>query len=155
MHPRALAIIGVFLGCTSRLPEATWRPGPEPNIEGTWILELQVIGSYKGGASRHAKGGLDLHCNVSAPKQEGRPCSDYSVTYDSTLRSMLGPEVYGPPGAATTADGLVHLWFNPRLDHGKVDLQGMVRGDSVIGEWRITSYADDGYAGRFVLARRS
>jgi hypothetical protein len=53
-----------------------------------------------------------------------------------------------------TAQGKVELAFNPFVDHGAFRLTGTIRGDSIIGEWQRTNFADDGYRGAFTMVRR-
>jgi hypothetical protein len=78
----------------------------------------------------------------------------YSVTYDTTLHVMLGASGFGPAQAVLTAQGKVELAFNPFVDHGAFRLTGAIRGDSIIGEWQRTNFADDGYRGAFTMVRR-
>jgi hypothetical protein len=66
---------------------------------------------------------------------------------------MFGPQRFGPAQAVLTADGAVELVFNPHIDHGSFLLNGLEHGDSVLGDWHRTNYADDGYEGLFALVR--
>jgi pimeloyl-ACP methyl ester carboxylesterase len=78
----------------------------------------------------------------------------YNITYDTTLHFMLGPPKYGPAQAVLKAGGSVELAFNPLVDHGAFRLTGVVRGDSIVGSWHRTSFANDGYRGSFTMVRR-
>ena len=154
---RVLLLAGVLVGCSRGLPEPIWQVTPEPQLNGAWLLELQVTGKYSGSSPKRAKGAIALRCKVAMePGAIQRPCTaGYAVQLgDSALRRMIGPEVSGAPWAMTDPNGLVELWFNPNVDHGAFRLRGVARGDSVIGEWARGSFIDDGYTGRFVLARR-
>ena len=159
MRALSAPLLVVFLAsCASRLPEPTWRPAPEPSLEGGWLLELQVVGKYSGREPRRAKGRVHFHCKSTAPAEAlTGPCpTQYEVSIrGSELHRFFGPEVYGAPWAKTRANGLTELVVNPRIDHGSFGLRGMARGDSVVGEWARGNMVDDGYRGRFVLSRES
>jgi hypothetical protein len=77
----------------------------------------------------------------------------YSVAYDSTLQVMFGAPRLGPAQAMLKSGGVVELVFNPFIDHGAFRLSGVLRGDSIIGEWHRTNFADDGYRGAFTMVR--
>lgn len=155
---RILLLAGVLVGCSRAVPEPIWQATPEPHLEGAWLLELQVTGKYSGSSPKRARGTIVLRCmGATESGAIQRPCTaGYAVQLgDSALRRMIGPEVFGAPRAMTDPNGWVELWFNPNVDHGAFRLRGVARGDSVIGEWTRASFVDDGYAGRFVLARKS
>lgn len=78
----------------------------------------------------------------------------YSVAYDSTLHVMFGTPRAGPAQAVLKGAGWVELAFNPFLDHGAFRLSGVLRGDTIAGEWLRTNFADDGYRGTFTMVRR-
>jgi hypothetical protein len=124
------------------------------NLLGAWHLRLWVTGPAPESAGpRRASGLIELR-REDMPPGAGAGHGVYRVTYDTTLHSMLGAPQAGPAQAALTAGDSVQLVFNPFIDHGAFRLTGLVRRDSIVGEWHRTSFADDGYRGEFTLIRR-
>lgn len=55
-------------------------------------------------------------------------------------------------GATAGNEDSVTVALNPAPDHGAVMMIGRLRGDSIVGEWYVTSYVSDG-GGRFRMRR--
>jgi hypothetical protein len=139
-----------------RFPEIDWIQPPEPVIDGTWILHVEVVEAGKMGhvGPYRAEGQVDLQCQTPRSRPRGRPCpNNYQGTYDSSLALLFGPPLRVPLRGVTTPQGMVELATNPERDHGSYRLQGMMRHDSIIGEWGVTGYVP-GSNGRFVMTRR-
>lgn len=139
-----------------------WNSGPETKsgqpersrLLGNWQLKLWVTGPAPSSAGPRAASG-----RVKLRRLDQKPGTSlhsevYTVTYDTTLHEMLGTPRFGPAQAVRKSDGAVELVFNPFVDHGVFRLSGVVQGDSVVGEWQRTNFADDGYRGAFTMVRR-
>jgi hypothetical protein len=144
----------VLLTLSTLLCVDTVSAQSEPSrLLGSWQLSLSVTGQAPQSAGpRAASGKLDLQRLTSSGSPSGSIV--YSVSYDTTLHAMFGPQRFGPAQAVLTAAGAIELVFNPFVDHGAFRLRGMERGDSIVGEWHRTAYADDGYRGVFRMVRR-
>jgi hypothetical protein len=140
----------------TRLPEIDWIERPEPVIAGKWILRLEVEKPGRIGhvGPRQAEGQLELKCQTPPSRRGRRPCPDkYRGDYDPSLALLFGPPLEEPLSGVTTPQGIVELATNAQRDHGSFRLQGMMRHDSIIGEWGVTGYVP-GSSGRFVMTRR-
>jgi hypothetical protein len=102
---------------------------------------------------RAARGELELRrLDLGSAASAGSEV--YSVAYDTTLHVLFGAPRAGPAQAVLKGPETVELAFNPFLDHGAFRLSGVLRGDTIAGEWLRTNFADDGYRGTFTMARR-
>jgi hypothetical protein len=120
---------------------------------GAWQLCLWVTGpATKSAGPSAASGELELK-PVTGPEAPTGSIV-YNVRYDTTFQAIFGSQQFGPARAVLTAGGWLELVFNPLVDHGAFHLNGHERGDSIVGEWYRTNYADDGYRGAFTLIRR-
>ena len=120
---------------------------------GTWELSLWVTDSpAKSAGPRTASGVLELR-RLEMEQAESDFSEIYSVTYDTTLHLMLGVPRAGPAQAVLKGRGTVELIFNPFVDHGAFRLAGVLRADSITGEWYRTNFADDRYRGSFRMVR--
>jgi hypothetical protein len=146
VHARLLTLCALF-----PLQSVSGQAGTLP-LAGNWELRLWVTGSAGQSAGpRRASGPIELRrLDLPAPSN----AEVYSVSYDSTLHAMLGHPRFGPAQAVKTTPGRVELAFNPFVDHGAFRLSGAVQGDSIVGEWHRTNFADDGYRGEFIMIRR-
>jgi hypothetical protein len=137
------------------LPQIDWIQRPEPVIAGTWNLRLELVEQGEGRVvPPEANGQLQLECQGPGLNETGRPCPDtYQGTYDASLALLFGPPLELPLTGVTTPQGMVELASNPGQDHGSYILRGMMRHDSIIGEWVVTSYGT-GSIGRFVMTRK-
>jgi hypothetical protein len=122
-------------------------------LAGKWQLSLWVTGPTTSTGPRAAGGDLELRrLDLGSAASTGSDV--YSVAYDNTLHVIFGPPRAGPAQAVLKGTGTVELAFNPFLDHGAFRLSGVLRGDSIVGEWLRTNFADDGYLGAFRMVRR-
>jgi hypothetical protein len=121
-------------------------------LAGKWQLSLWVTGATTSTGPRAARGDLELRrLDLGSAGSAGSDV--YSVAYDTTLHVMFGAPRAGPAQAGLKGAGMVELAFNPFLDHGAFRLSGVLRGDSIVGEWLRTNFADDGYLGAFRMVR--
>jgi hypothetical protein len=123
-----------------------------PRLAGRWQLRLWVTGPTTRSEPRAAGGRLELR-RLEIGSAGSSRSEVYSVTYDTTLHVMLGAPRFGPAQAVLKDARTVELAFNPFVDHGAFRLRGALRGDSIIGEWQRTNFADDGYRGAFTMVR--
>ena len=122
-------------------------------VLGSWQLRLWVAGpAAKSAGVREASGKIEVRRERTGPVPRGLQWV-FSVTYDDALQGMFGPPKSGPAQAVLRARDSVELAFNPLIDHGAFRLAGVIRGDSIIGTWHRTSFADDGYRGLFTMVR--
>ena len=147
-------VCGLLALCAFLGGESGWAQTPASSLLGSWQLRLWVTGpAARSAGPRAASGQLELGwLDIGSGSPARR--NVYSVTYDTTLHVMLGASGFGPAQAVLTAQGKVELAFNPFVDHGAFRLTGAIRGDSIIGEWQRTNFADDGYRGAFTMVRR-
>ena len=125
-----------------------------PQLLGSWELHLWVTGPASPSAGpSSARGRIELR-RLDVDSTSPAYSNGYSVTYDSTLMLMFGPPRSGPAQAVQKGPAGVELVFNPFIDHGAFRLNGTLRGDSILGEWHRTNFADDGYRGSFTMVRR-
>ena len=124
-----------------------------PRLVGRWQLHLRVTGpAAKSAGPREASGPIELRRLSTGPVPRGLQWV-YNITYDTTLHAMFGPPKSGPAQAVLKARDSVELAFNPFVDHGAFRLAGVIRGDSIVGTWHRTNFANDGYRGSFTLKR--
>ena len=144
----------IFCVCAISPLESASGQSDATRLLGSWQLHLEVTGpAAEAAGPRQATGRLELRRLDLAPGSAAGQAV-YSVTYDTTLHTMLGAPRAGPAQAVLKSKGRVELAFNPFLDHGAFRLTGAVQGDSIIGEWRRTNFANDGYQGTFKMKRR-
>ena len=124
----------------------------EASLRGSWHLRLWVTGPTTSSEPRAGGGLLELRRLDNAAPSRSQVV--YSVAYDSSLHVMLGAPQFGPAQAVRKGGGTVEVFFNPFVDHGAFRLRGVLRGDSITGEWQRTNFADDGYQGRFTMVRQ-
>lgn len=122
-------------------------------LPGSWQLRLWVTGpAAESAGPREASGHIEVRRPTEGPVPRGLQWV-YSVAYDTALHPMLGPPKSGPARAVLRPPDSVALAFNPLVDHGAFRLSGVIRGDSIIGSWHRTSFANDGYRGSFTMVR--
>lgn len=144
----------IFCVCAVSPLESASGQGDASRLLGSWQLHLEVTGpAAQSAGPRQASGRLELRRLDMAPGSAAGQAV-YSVTYGTTLHTMFGRPQAGPAQAVLKSKGRVELAFNPFLDHGAFRLTGVVQGDSIIGEWRRTNFANDGYEGTFTMKRR-
>ena len=125
-----------------------------PKLVGSWQLRLWVTGpAAESAGPSEASGPIELRRTSDGPVPRGLQWV-YNITYDTTLHAMFGPPKSGPAQAVRRARDSVQLAFNPLVDHGAFRLSGVFRGDSIIGSWHRTNFANDGYRGSFTMVRR-
>ncbi len=146
------ALLIIFCGFSPVGP--VWGQAEGSKVLGSWQLRLCVTGPAAASAGpREASGQIELRRMGTGPVPRGLQWV-FSVTYDTTLHVMLGPPKSGRARAVLRARDSVELAFNPLVDHGAFRLTGVIRGDSIIGSWHRTNFADDGYRGSFTMVRR-
>jgi hypothetical protein len=151
-------LCGLLIVCVCAISplESASGQSDATRLLGSWQLDLTVTGpAAKSAGPRQARGRLELRrLDIAPGSAVGQ--AFYSVTYDTTLHTMFGVPQAGPAQAVLKSKGRVELAFNPFLDHGAFRLTGAVQGDSIIiGEWRRTNFANDGYQGIFTMKRRT
>lgn len=149
-------LCGLLILCVCAISplESASAQSDATRLLGSWQLHLEVTGpAAESAGPRQATGRLELRRLDLAPGSAAGQAF-YSVTYDTTLHTMFGVPRAGPAQAVLKSKGRVELAFNPFLDHGAFRLTGAVQGDSIIGEWRRTNFANDGYQGTFKMKRR-
>ena len=156
-----LLLCGLGLGC--RADRAEWRAtlaaSRAERLVGLWLVELRLdrpTGDTL--PPRVAQGQVALTLNeerLGGPGFNGPPT--YFGSFDITFEP-LGPRAVmqsGPPtvvGLLRGGDSL-DLKLAPEFSQ-RIDLRGMVRGDSVVGRWRATQPRGIDATGDFVLRRR-
>ncbi len=131
-----------------------WGQRDASKLLGSWQLRLWVTGPAAASAGpREARGQIEVARLSAGPVPRGLQWV-FSISYDTALHGMLGPPRSGPAQAVLKDRDSVSLAFNPLIDHGAFRLTGVIRGDSIIGTWHRTSFADDGYRGSFTMLRR-
>ncbi len=152
---RSRAVMLLVLVCSTLLLVSDSLVGQtqESPLVGKWQLSLWVTGATTSTGPRAAGGDLELR-RLDLGSAASAGFDVYSVAYDTTLHVMFGAPKAGPAQAILKGRGTVELAFNPFLDHGAFRLSGVLRGDSIVGEWLRTNFADDGYLGSFRMVRR-
>ena len=146
-------VCGLLALCAFLRGEPLWGQTEASSLLGRWQLRLWVTGpAARSAGLRAGSGQLELGWADLGSGADHR--NVYGVTYDTTLHLMFGAPRFGPAQAVLTAEGKMDLAFNPFVDHGAFRLTGTIRGDSIIGEWQRTNFADDGYRGAFTMVRR-
>jgi hypothetical protein len=145
---------GLFTICALFSVRSLSAQAPQSRLMGRWELHLWVTGPASASAGpSSALGRIELG-RLDVDSTSPAYSNGYSVTYDSTLMVMFGPPQLGPAQAVQKGPAGVELAFNPFIDHGAFRLSGRLRGDSIVGEWHRTNFADDGYRGSFAMVRR-
>ena len=158
-HFVTLSLSAVKFSCALFILCGFSPAGPLPGqaaaskLPGSWQLRLWVTGpAAESAGPREASGPIELRRTSTGPVPRGLQWV-YNITYDTTLHAMLGAPKSGPAQAVLRARDSVQLAFNPLIDHGAFRLAGVIRGDSIVGTWHRTNFANDGYRGSFTMVR--
>lgn len=149
------------MGCLALVAGARVRPSPvDREITGAWSAEFRLVGQPRASpapSGRLAKGELAFIRSGWASDRyllKVRSLTAFGV-YDVDFNALgfeARPRNEAPvAGARAYSADSVEVVLNPQQDHGGVELQGRLEGDSVVGRWY--HVRTGGASGTFVLRR--
>lgn len=153
-----IALTGLIAGCAfATAPGAGSTLRSDDQISGIW--EFRLLPGSGGAPTDAVTGTVALLPRLNPDARVmwvNLPDPTHLGVYAADLRPLnVTRELEGPvpqAGARLSGTDSVLLVLNPAPNHGAVVLRGVLRADSVLGNWLVTSYGTGG-RGRFVMWR--